>query len=252
MLAAFRGIPRRQVRAAPAFTLVEVLVVVAVISMLAALTVPALHGAHDSARRTVCAGRMTQPSALLRMFTTDHDDVFPRTQDPSYGVAHPSYDPSVSLDKTWVDLLTAKGYLEANLERSGLPESLMCPSAHGYDNDPTWAGQMPHFGVNVSLNPPKRLEATMGQRSFFGRPFLFSGDHASKIMLAESKQLNNLRGWYSVGNSNWVDARHGLGKGANVVYLDGHVAFRKLSETSATAEPTEPFAGINFWRQPIP
>lgn len=242
----------------PAFTLVEILVVIAVVTTLVGLTMPALRGARGLARRTVCSARMLQPATLLRLYAGDHRERFPRTQDASYGVVHPSWDPGVKLEKTWVDLLCEQGYLGVDLETAGVPRTLICPSAEGYDNDASWAGHMPHFGVNFHLSPPRRLESLAGQRSFFGRPFSYGGDQSTKIMMAESKHLANDRGWFSIGNSNWVAMRHGAGRagsgsadtgmGANVVYLDGHVAFRTVSDDQVTQGAAQPFAGINFWR----
>lgn len=237
---------------ARAFTLVEVLVVIAVISMLTALSLPAISGARHAARGVACSLRISQTAMSLRMYADDNRGHFPRTQDISYGVVTPSYDPSVTLEKTWVDLLADRGYIVAHLDTAGVPESLQCTSAHGWDNDPTWAGQMPHFGMNMNVSPPKRLEASAGQRSFYGKPFVFNGDPSTKIMMAESRQLQNLRGWFSVGNSNWIAARHAPGAGANVVYLDGHVAMRQASPTPSAADAAQPFASINFWRSPAP
>lgn len=235
-----------------AFSLVELLVVIAVVAMLVGLVLPALAGARNAARSATCAARMTQPSGLLRMYATDHKDQLPRLQDPSYGLAFPSFDPSVPLEKTWVNLLADTGYLEADLETVGLPQTLTCPSAARYENDPTWAGHMPHFGMNFFLSPPLRSEPNLGQRSFFGKPFVYQGDPSHKIMIAESKHLTSERGWFGVGNVAWIATRHGTAPGANVVYLDGHVAFRNVDVAAATspvADAAVPFAAINFWRQ---
>jgi len=235
-------------RGAAGFSLIEVLVVVAVVSMLSALTVPALRGARDAARGTVCAARMSQAATLLRMYTTDHRDRFPRVQDASYGVARPSFDPAIELEKTWVDLMVNTGYLDGALELTGVPSSLLCPSARGYDNDPTWAGHMPHFGVNMHLNPSKKQEASAGRRSFFGRPYVYEGDASRKIMMADSRHLTNARGWFGMGNANWVGSRH-VGGAANVAYLDGHVASRRTPAAGVAADDLSPFAGVHFWRQ---
>jgi prepilin-type processing-associated H-X9-DG protein len=183
------------------------------------------------------------------MYTHDNRDVFPRVQDISYGTVNPSYDPGVTLERTWVDLLAQRDYISAHLDTHGLPQSLLCPSATGWDNDPTWAGSMPHFGVNVNLSPPRRLDATLGQRSFSGKPFNYTGDQSRKIMMAESRHLTNLRGWFAIGNINWIAGRHGSSAGANTAYLDGHVALRLVETPANQEDPTYAFAGINFWRQ---
>ncbi len=235
-----------------AFTLVELLIVILIVATLIGLLLPAIAGARETARATICASRASQVSTMLRIYTTDNKDLFPRVRDSAYGFANPGWDPSISVEKTWVDLLVQKEYFQVELESHGLPEVLKCLSAHGYDNDPSWAGSMPQFGVNVNLSPPKQLEASAGRRSFFGRPFDYIGDQSSKILLADSKHITNLRGWATIGNVNWVALRHSGGQAANVAYLDGHVKIERSAGTVALTDVPTPFAAINFWRQSTP
>jgi prepilin-type N-terminal cleavage/methylation domain-containing protein len=61
-----------------AFTLVELLVVIAVISVLASLLLPALQAAMESARRIVCLSQHRQVSLATTFFADDHDDHLPR------------------------------------------------------------------------------------------------------------------------------------------------------------------------------
>jgi len=223
-------------------------VVLAILALLISILLPSLAGVRDAARRTACTARMSQTGTLLRIYTADNQDRFPRLQDASYGAVHPSWDPNVALEKTWVDVLSDRGYLESALNDCGLPPLLLCPSSAGYENDPSWAGHMPQFGVNVNLSPPRRLESNLGQRSFFSKPFDFTGNQAEKIMLAESKDVAGQRGWFSIGNFRWIGVRHDAGRSANVVYLDGHAASQRVSQSLELTDPAHPFTGINFWR----
>lgn len=62
-----------------AFTLVELLVVIAIISILAALILPALARARESARRAVCASNLKQMGEVFHMFADEYDgDWVPR------------------------------------------------------------------------------------------------------------------------------------------------------------------------------
>jgi prepilin-type N-terminal cleavage/methylation domain-containing protein len=60
-----------------AFTLVELLVVIAVISVLAALLLPALQGALQSARRIVCLNERKQNFLQMNYFANDEDGMVP-------------------------------------------------------------------------------------------------------------------------------------------------------------------------------
>jgi prepilin-type N-terminal cleavage/methylation domain-containing protein/prepilin-type processing-associated H-X9-DG protein len=64
-------------RFSTAFTLIELLVVIAVIAILAALLLPALARAKDSAHRFACANNLRQLRIAAGMYTTDNRGYFP-------------------------------------------------------------------------------------------------------------------------------------------------------------------------------
>ena len=60
-----------------AFTLLELLVVIAVIGILAALLLPALNGANACAKRATCLNNLRQINLAVRQYADDHNALLP-------------------------------------------------------------------------------------------------------------------------------------------------------------------------------
>ncbi len=73
-----------------AFTLVELLVVIAVVAVLMAMMMPVLTNARVAARTAICAGNMRQHATMVTQYSTDCKDFLPmplspHQADPKYG-----------------------------------------------------------------------------------------------------------------------------------------------------------------------
>jgi prepilin-type N-terminal cleavage/methylation domain-containing protein len=97
-----------------AFTLTELLIVIAIIAILAALLLPALAKAKAKAQRTACLNNQKQIGLSFTMWAGEHNDKYPSTVDVSEGG-------SKALYETWQHFITMTNELVT-------PKILHCPS----------------------------------------------------------------------------------------------------------------------------
>jgi prepilin-type processing-associated H-X9-DG protein/prepilin-type N-terminal cleavage/methylation domain-containing protein len=97
-ITAFKEHPMRS-RVPAGITMVEVLVVIAIVCVMAALVFPAVHRVRQSARRTQCANNLRQIGIALLHHCTMKNGRFPQS---SHGTSN--------LEKTWI--YTLKPYLD--------------------------------------------------------------------------------------------------------------------------------------------
>jgi prepilin-type N-terminal cleavage/methylation domain-containing protein/prepilin-type processing-associated H-X9-DG protein len=102
---------RSFVRVPAAFTLLELLVAIAIIAVLAALIVPALSRAKYYARNTVCKNNIRQLSLALNLYATMHEYLPPHTMAGRISNPGPLQDPSrihwydlLDLPMTWYEI----------------------------------------------------------------------------------------------------------------------------------------------------
>ncbi len=78
----FGGRPNTQAFGS-AFTLIELLAVIAIIGILAALLLPALNRAKETSRRTACMSNLRQVNMSVRLYAEDHSDSLPVLPSPN-------------------------------------------------------------------------------------------------------------------------------------------------------------------------
>lgn len=185
------------------FTLVELLVVMAIISVLAGLLLPALSRAQEIARQTSCASNLKQIGTAASFYADDYNDYLP----PFRGAA---WKPPYMSERL-------EGYLGGNLIGIGVgapPHGVyVCPS------EPKHTGQM-DYGCN-RLHVTLAVGQVLVRRSQIRRPsrvLIFLDDRSI------SNDIGNWLGDCPVASHNsqlqfW--GRH-LGM-ANVLFIDGHL-----------------------------
>ena len=74
----------REHRRSGIFTLLELLIVISIIAILAAMLLPALGKARQAARNSVCKSQLKQIGTALVLYVSDYGDYFPYTEGKNY------------------------------------------------------------------------------------------------------------------------------------------------------------------------
>lgn len=211
------------------FTLVEMLVVIAIIAILASLLIPTINKARDSAQSVKCMSNLRQIGGMTEAYLADSGNRFP----PSW-----SWDngPSGGGGSTWLEWLVAETQFGWDFDKaraaisSGQVPS-RCPvrtmsdaayqAANGGREDWYSYGINYRFIDGIPTMPDGEFHQEMKSRLAVQKP-------SQTIYVADSKAET---GQGSLINSGWDAAypadRH-QGR-ANVLWLDGHVTSELLS-----------------------
>lgn len=107
-------------RRAEAFTLIEVLVVIAVIALLVAILLPALGGARAAARRAVCLSNQKQIGLGLQMYANEMKEFTPREAGRSETPTVAAPTPQNPYHPAWPYVL--RPYLDERASARGWPD----------------------------------------------------------------------------------------------------------------------------------
>lgn len=189
------------------FTLVELLVVISIIAIIAAMLMPALNQAREAARKAFCLSHLKDMATASILYSDNNKEYFP--------AAH-FYNSGAAKDYWW-SVLTQIVYPKVAERSSGAVmdsfyKTFQCPT----EKVPTGADpsfQFTHYGVNVKFthyNAPVRKLSTAYKPSF-----------------AMVYMDSNTRTSYAISDDSLASERHGSNR-TNTSYLDGHCDFRML------------------------
>jgi prepilin-type processing-associated H-X9-DG protein len=200
---------------AAAFTIIELVVVIGVITLLIALLLPTLRRVRESAKASTCTGNQRQIMLAMRMYAQENEGRLPYQA---------------------VDFRDWSGELAQRLKIRGAV--FQCPA----DDAPRRKGFEDLVPRSYAVNSGE-FTSTDGYRTPWPKDRHERPGHLHKIPLRIFVVGENNGGGYasgaavgiaeaeSLGGAAWgVHYRGGKGAGDNYAFSDGHVEFRRKSE----------------------
>lgn len=188
------------------FTLVELLVVIGIIAVLAAMIFPVFAAAREKARSTTCLSNLKQLGAAMSMYCSDYDERYPWGVDPA-DQYHPEIWNQFPAWKAWIPFMPRLRDVLDPYTKS--VEVWHCPSDTGFD-----------VLEDDGLPMPARPSAY----EVYGTSYFWRTEIAFRGLAAESMQYPASVNMLFDGDGSW----HGrtwnpMGKRWNILYADGHV-----------------------------
>ena len=208
------------------FSLVELLVVIAIIGILAAMLLPALKAAKDTATKSTCANNIRQIGLNLQMYAYDYNDTYIPMMDKISAPGNSVW---------WMDQRLINGKYWTYSEYTGVDISKQthnCPL-----NNTTAGGLYPigtvvGVGENIAINsrflwstpntttwtaPAARMSRVkLPERNLF----LTDGQGNGQVGLKRATDIGST-------GPQWCQVRFSHNLSANVVYGDNHVESQK-------------------------
>jgi prepilin-type N-terminal cleavage/methylation domain-containing protein/prepilin-type processing-associated H-X9-DG protein len=213
------------------FTLVEFLVVIAVVAILAALLFPVIKSMEDSSRGAVCMSNLRQVGIGLHLYASENKNSFPKMY-------------NVATGKLWNEMLVDGGYLpDAN--KVGQHSVLLCPS----QTPKKWKEPSYTYGMRVPPAPATMWNGDWWQYRMTGGNIgdinnQQYGPGSQFMMVGDSVYIGggpaeNQQFYYFQTNSNVLHVAHLRHKNhGNFLFGDGHVA--ALDTAALLDDPVNP------------
>ncbi len=192
------------------FTLIELLVVIAIIAILAAMLLPALSRAKESARAIHCLSQMRQLGLALNLHADENEDAFPRSQHSAFAHGELPWERSLAPQlgfstANWTNLLS--GVYHCARDKRAAPLS---------------------YGLNVyfELGPDDDYE---GKPRTWRRTTAVPNASATILFAETASGTDHIMPnfWAAPSDAADVDSRRHLGR-ANYTFVDGHGEARKF------------------------
>lgn len=245
-----------------AFTLLELLVVVAIIAILASLLLPALARAKRSALKTLCVSNLRQWGVAIQMYAGDNQDFFPDNLDGLPTVI----DCGTNVQAFWRAYLLP---LVKTPRQKARNDVLFCPTDvwHRDADLAQWDGRSALF-CGYLLLPHRNVEnrwawdyAVAGiegwhQRRKLGGPWCNAPVAVDRLMANGSAPhdgaASRITGWLEEGMPTSAHAeRSGEPEGANFLFEDGHVDWYRWRSIELGSKGRSRHSYLFFYKIPL-
>jgi general secretion pathway protein G len=198
------------------FTLLEILIVIAIIGLLAAILFPVFASAREAARKSACLSNLRQLGQAMSMYTQDYDK-YPHALDAADKYAPQMWHNQAvanGFDLSAIPLLTDA--LDAYVKN---PQLWRCPSDSGFEYPDGIPWQLGNKVTLVGEPTKPTCFLKYGSSYFYRTELMFR--HLSEDPLPKPAEINVLFDAYGA----WHVPRLSLQKDKryNVLFADGHV-----------------------------